>query len=233
MIKKLSLRENLFDIIIYIFSNGICAEDFFLPITKMFQYFSNNLELNSESKEDYKEVNDYKFLSYYDSFIVKDINGINKMEKTKEYIGHKLMWYIDMCLRGNKFASGIEIDLLRFNVNSYEYKKFIAYIYFWILREDIFLTLLRFDSYTLFNLLLYLFTERDITKIIKNFDFSTINADSLDELIKQQENGSYLVTNISKKKEDKEKEIKNKDEKEEDEKENEVEQEKGEIDEKK
>ena len=61
-------------------------------------------------------------------------------------------------------------------------KKFIAYIYFWILREDIFLTLLRFDSYTLFNLLLYLFTERDITKIIKNFDFSTINADSLDEL---------------------------------------------------
>ena len=215
MIKKLSLQENLFDIIIYIFSNGVCAEDFFLPITKMFQYFSNNLELNSESKEDYKEVNDYKFLSYYDSFIVKDINGINKMEKTKEYIGHKLMWYIDMCLRGNKFASGIEIDLLRFNVNSYEYKKFIAYIYFWILREDIFLTLLRFDSYTLFNLLLYLFTERDITKIIKNFDFSTINDDSLDELIKQQENGSYLVLDIKKLNEIKEKQKKEEEKKEE------------------
>ena len=95
------------------------------------------------------------------------------------------------------------------------YKKFIAYIYFWILREDIFLTLLRFDSYTLFNLLLYLFTERDITKIIKNFDFSTVNADSLDELIKQQENGSYLVLDIKKLNELKEKQKKEEEKKEE------------------
>ena len=40
--------------------------------------------------------------------------------------------------------------------------------------------------------------------MIKNFDFSTISADSLNELIKQQENGSYLAINMTKKKEDKE-----------------------------
>ena len=229
MIKKISIQENLFDLIIYIFSNGTCCEDFFLPITKMYECY-NKLESN---KEEYKEENEYKYISYYDLYIKKGIAGINKMELSKEYIGHKLLWYIDMCFRGKKIYSGIEIDLSKFQVDSKEYNKLISYIYFWILHEDIFFTLLKFDSYTLFSILNYAFTEQRIINIIKNFDFSIISADSLNELIKQQENGSYLVTNISKKKEDKEKEIKNKDEKEEDEKENEVEQEKGEIDEKK
>jgi hypothetical protein len=121
------------------------------------------------------------------------------MELSKEYIGHKLLWYIDMCFRGKKIYSGIEIDLSKFQVDSKEYNKLISYIYFWILHEDIFFTLLKFDSYTLFSILNYAFTEQRIINIIKNFDFSIISADSLNELIKQQENGSYLVTNISKK----------------------------------
>jgi hypothetical protein len=109
-----------------------------------------------------------------------------------------------MCFRGKKFYSGIEIDLSKFQVDSKEYNKLISYIYFWILHEDIFFTLLKFDSYTLFSILNYAFTEQRIINIIKNFDFSIISADSLNELIKQQENGSYLVTNINKKKEEKE-----------------------------
>lgn len=201
MIKKISLQENLFDLIIYIFSNGTCSEDFFLPITKMFQCYCK-LDLNKDIKEEFKEENEHKFISYYDLYVVKGISGINKMEKRKEYIGHKLMWYIDMCIRGNKFASGIEIDLLRFQVESKNYIKLIAYIYFWILHENIFLTLLKFDSYTLFILLNYFFTERNIVNIIKNFDFSSITADSLHDLIQQQENGEYLVKNINKQNEE-------------------------------
>ena len=199
MIKKLSLQENLFDLIIYIFSNGSCSEDFFLPITKMFQVF-NKLEAN---KEIYKEENEHKYISYYDLYVVNGITGINQMEKTKEYIGHKLMWYINMCLGGNKFAPPIETDLMRFDVESEEYYKLIAYIYFWILHEDVFLTLLKFDSYSLFFLLENFFTEIEIIKIIKNFDFSTITADSLHELIQQQENGSYLILSMNKIKEEK------------------------------
>ena len=212
MIKKISLQENLFDLIIYIFSNGTCSEDFFLPITKMFQCYCK-LDLNKEIKEEFKEENEHKFISYYDLYVMKGISGINKMEKRKEYIGHKLMWYIDMCLRGNKFASGIEIDLLRFQIESNNYIKLIAYIYFWILHENIFFTLLKFDSYTLFILLNYFFTERNIVNIIKDFDFSSITADSLHDLIQQQESGAYLVKNLNKQKEEKDEETEIKEEK--------------------
>jgi hypothetical protein len=87
MIKKLSIQENLFNLMMYIFSNGNCAEEYFLPITKMFECF-NKLETN---KEIFKEENEHKYISYYDLYAVNGISGINKMELTKEYIGHKLM----------------------------------------------------------------------------------------------------------------------------------------------
>ena len=211
MIKKLSMQENLFDLIIYIFSNGNCAEDYFLPITKMFECF-NKLETN---KGIYKEENEHKYISYYDLYVADGINGTNKMEQTKEYIGHKLMWYINMCLSGNKLGPSIAVDSSIFDNKSNEYIKLIAYIYFWILHEDVFLTLLKFDSYSLFILLEQFFTEAYIINLIKNFDFSTINADSLNELIKQQENGSYLILNMNKITEEEKEEKKEAEEKEE------------------
>ena len=211
MIKKLSMQENLFDLIIYIFSNGNCAEDYFLPITKMFECF-NKLETN---KGIYKEENEHKYISYYDLYVLDGINGTNKMEQTKEYIGHKLMWYINMCLSGNKLGPSIAVDSSIFDNKSNEYIKLIAYIYFWILHEDVFLTLLKFDSYSLFILLEQFFTEAYIINLIKNFDFSTITADSLNELIKQQENGSYLILNMNKITEEEKEEKKEAEEKEE------------------
>ena len=210
MIKKLSMQENLFDLIIYIFSNGNCAEDYFLPITKMFECF-NKLETN---KGIYKEENEHKYISYYDLYVLDGINGTNKMEQTKEYIGHKLMWYINMCLSGNKLGPSIAVDSSIFDNKSNEYIKLIAYIYFWILHEDVFLTLLKFDSYSLFILLEQFFTEAYIINLIKNFDFSTITADSLNELIKQQENGSYLILNMNKITEEEKEEKKEAEEKE-------------------
>ena len=137
MIKKLSMQENLFKFIKYIFSDGNCAEDYFLPITKMFEWF-NKLETN---KVIYKEENDDIYISYYYFYAVNGISRINKMELTKEYIGHKLKWYINMCLSGNKLCLSIAEDSLIFDNESNEYIKLIAYIYLWILHEDVFLNL--------------------------------------------------------------------------------------------
>ena len=78
MIKKLSMQENLFDLIIYIFSNGNCAEDYFLPITKMFECF-NKLETN---KGIYKEENEHKYISYYDLYVLELMEQI-KWNKLK------------------------------------------------------------------------------------------------------------------------------------------------------
>ena len=196
-LKKLAVKEKLFDLITFIFANGDSCEDFFFPITKMFNAYSKEVQKENAKKEgDKNKEDEYKYFSYYDLYIKKGINGINQMEKCKEYIGHKLLWYIEMCLKGNKFGSGIEPELLIFEYGSIEYKKFISYIYFWILQEQIFKALLEFDSYSLFLVLSLFFIEPKIIKIIKNFDFSTINVDSLQKLIKEQEDNTYLMRSM-------------------------------------
>ena len=191
-LKKLAVKEKLFDVITFIFAHGDCCEDFFFPITKMFYAYSKEVQKENAKREAEKN-NEDEYFSYYDLYLKKGVNGINKMEKCKEYIGHKLLWYIEMCLKGKKFASPIEADLLEFQTGSIEYKKFISYIYFWILQEQIFKDLLEFDSYSLFSVLIPFFIDPKIIKIIKNFDFSTINVDLLQKLVKEQEDNSYLM----------------------------------------
>ena len=194
-IKRLAVKENLFSLLIFIFSNGNCYEDFFLPITKMYQTYSR---LNSSDKEEEKDDNneENKFFNYCEIYGEKGIKGINEMERSKEYVGHKLLWYIEQCLKGNKYASGIDVELLKFQMNSDNYKYFVATIYFWILQEKIFFTLLNFDSYSFFYILNLFFTESKIMKIIQNFDFSLITVDKLNKLIEEQENNSYFMKDM-------------------------------------
>ena len=197
-IKKLAIKDNLFSLLIFIFSNGKCYEDFFLPITKMYQtYVKENEKSEKSEKEKNKENEENKFFNYCDKYGEKGIKGINEMERCKEYIGHKLLWYIEQCLKGNKYASGIDVDLLKFQMSSDSYKKFVATMFLWILQEKIFLTLLQFDSYSFFAVLNLFFTETKIMNIIRDFDFSTITGDKLQKLIEEQENNTYFLKDMT------------------------------------
>ena len=195
-IKRLAVKENLFSLLIFIFSNGDCYEDYFLPITKMFQIYLKEKEKSEKEIED--NNNEYKYFNYCEKYGEKGIKGINEMERCKEYIGHKLLWYIEQCLKGNKYASEIEVDLLKFQMNSEKYKKFVATIYFWLLHEKIFFTLLNFDSYSFFSILNIFFTDSKIMKIIREFDFSTITSEKLQKLIEEQENNTYFMKDMQK-----------------------------------
>ena len=198
MIKKLAVKENLFNLIIFIFSNGCCAEDFFFPISKLFMTYSQKFKAETEKTKNEKidKAGQTENVSFYDSFIKRGIKGINEMENCKEYIAHKLLWYIEMSLKGNKYASGIEVELLKFQTSSEDFKKFIAYIYFWILQKQIFPILLEFDSYSLFSVISIFFTEPKIIKIIKNFDFSLIDMKLMESFFNEEEFDKYLTRNM-------------------------------------
>ena len=151
-------------------------------------YYAYSKEVIKERKNGKKNSvslneNENHFFSYYDLYIKNGIKSINKMENCKEYILHKLLWYIEMCLKGKKFASGIEVDLLKFETSSNSYKKFIAYLYFWILQENIFKSLLEFDSYSFFSVINLFFVEPQIIKILNNYDFSEINSDLIQHFV--------------------------------------------------
>ena len=195
LIKKIAVQDNIYNLIIFLFSNGDLSEDFFLPISKMFNAYSKAVKKETGEIKEKNNEKEYKYFSYYDLYIKRGIKGINEMELCKEYIWHKLLWYIEMCLKGNKYTSGRK-EILKFEIDSEIYIKFIAYIYFWILQEKVFQVLLEFDSYSFFSVLILFFTEPEIIKIINNYDFSTINADLIQKLIDEQENNTYFMRNM-------------------------------------
>ena len=73
-------------------------KDYFKPVTFIYDKFINS-----------KEIND--FSTYEDLFKNKKI-PLSEIKNSKQYIGHKLLWYLDMSIRGNKFSLGMDANLL-------------------------------------------------------------------------------------------------------------------------
>ena len=176
-IKKISFKENLFSLMILIFSNSKGYENLFFPVAKMYKVFEEKI----------KNAKDLKFRSYIDTYGNDSIKGISIMEDSIEYIGHKLLWYIDMSIRGNKFSLGMDVNLLKFDTSSKDYKSFIALIFYWILEEDVFTNLIRFDSYSLFNILGLFLTDQLLLNIVKNYDFTQFNKNMIRSMINEDE----------------------------------------------
>ena len=181
-IQKLATDDNLFSLVIFIFSNGSSYQDYFKPIKQMFQFYISQKEYEFEFNNENKK--EYKYFNYCEIYGFKGLRGIKELEKSKEYVGHKLLWYIEQSLKGNKLAPPANFDLLKFNVSSDNYKKFIALVFYWILQEKVFLTLLNFDSSSFFSILTLFFTEQNLIKILQDFNFSLFSDDKHQNLIK-------------------------------------------------
>ena len=176
-IKKISFKENLFSLMILIFSNCNGYKNLFLPIAKIYKVFDEKI----------KGKEKFEFKSYVDTFGHDNIQGINKLEESTEYIGHKLLWYIDMSLKGNKFSLGMDVNLLKFNKESKDYEGFVALIFYWILQENIFLNLIKFDSYSFLNIISLFFTDTTLLNIIKTYDFSLFSENMIAQLSEENE----------------------------------------------
>ena len=183
-IKKIAFKEHLFSLMILIFSNSNNYEDFFLPVGKMYKSFEEKIKKKN-----------LEFKSYFDMCGTNDIKDINNIEISTEYIGHKLLWYIDMALKGNKFSLGMDVNYLKFDTRSEEYKCFIATLYYWILQDEIFINLMKFDSYSFFNIMTNFVNEPYISKIIKNYDFKKVNPSFLKKI--QEESDTVFLTKKS------------------------------------
>ena len=195
-IKKISFKENLFSLMILIFSNCKGYENLFLPAAKMYKVFEEKIKAS--------ENNQYS--SYVETFGNDSIKGINMMEDSTEYIGHKLLWYLDMSIKGNKFSLGMDANLLKFDTTSKDYISFIALIFYWILQEDVFTNLVKFDSYSFFSIISQFLTDQTLLNIIKNYDFTEFNRNIIEKI------SSIDDINFLKDKEDKNKQNdKNKD----------------------
>jgi len=151
-IKDICKKNNFISSIIYIYMNGE-NEDIFYPIDKLFEIFFQA-----------KEIPKDKFISYQNI-----INTLPKeeIEKSRQYLGHKLFWYINLCIDGIRFPKNEKIS-------EEKWTPLIQKIFLWLLKNNVMKELILFDSFSYFTLLEKLLSDEKNLNIIKNIEYDVI-----------------------------------------------------------
>ena len=142
--------------------------DYFKPIQYLYNLFENKLK-NKKEDESIKEEY-YKFITEHCMKYYND-NTLT----CNDYIGHKLFWYIDKCLSNEEYPKGNNLPKEAFEETC---KKILLFLTL----ENVMSILLKFDSFTYFNLLTKLFTTHKLYRIMelniekKKFPFAGLEA---------------------------------------------------------
>ena len=89
LIKDISLQYDFFSEIIYICTNSL--NDYFYPLLLMYKKFSSLFNENNV-------IRDGQFLQIINDQDNKIENKYQIFENTKEYLGYKIFWYINICI---------------------------------------------------------------------------------------------------------------------------------------
>ena len=134
-IKEQIKSLNLISPLINLYMNG-STEDYFAPVSLMFQHFTMANELND-------------FTNYHDAL---ELNSVKTVLNSKQYYGHKILWYFRLCLTGRKFPNSEELmkkDL---------FNALIPDITYWLMTEKVMNSFLEFDPKYYFNILKNIFS---------------------------------------------------------------------------
>ena len=156
LIKKISLQYEYYSTIIYIYTNAL--NDYFYPLLIMYEKFNSLFVKNNNN-------NDNTFMEIINDKYNKIPNKYETLEKTKEYLGYKIFWYINISIKGQKYPN--------FNELIDERTYFDIIVVFFIFYTNA-LNLRLFDSYTYFLILENFFTDKNILYIIKQINKNLI-----------------------------------------------------------
>ena len=134
-IKEKIKELNLFSPLIYLYMEG-SSEDYFAPLDIMFHYFERADELSNFTT--YSEVLEYE--------------TIQTVLNSKQYSGHKILWYLKLCLTGRKFPNNEE------KMKPELFDKLIPDITYWLITEKVMKVFIDFDPKDYFNILKNIFS---------------------------------------------------------------------------
>ena len=134
-IKEKIKELNLISPLIYLYMNG-SYEDYFAPINIMFQYFNKANELPN-------------FTTYNEAL---ESEKMKTVLNSKQYYGHKILWYLRLCLTGRKFPNNEE------KMKPELYNKLIPDITYWLITEKVMNVFINFDPKDYFNILKNIFS---------------------------------------------------------------------------
>ena len=170
--------ENLFltTPLIYICVNGK-NQDYFEPVLRIYEKFISSTEIPD-------------FISYEDLLTTKKLS-LKQIQSSKQYIGHKLFWYIKKSLTGKKFPNYNE------NMDRDMYHNAISKIVYWLLSDEVLYNLIFFETKTYFEIFTYIFSNEELIEVLEdNNDIDEKKKEAF-EILKKKENSNYTFININ------------------------------------
>ena len=151
-------------------------KDFIKPVSLLFEKYQKATPIES-------------FTNYQELIKVKKI-PLEKIKESKQYIGHKLIWFLQKTLDGKKFPNYIE------RIDGVVYFLSVTTITYWLLTEKVFNELILLDTTTFFNIINYIFSNEDIIESFEeNNEDNEKKAEAL-KILKRDGNNSYKSQNI-------------------------------------
>ena len=169
--------ENLFltTPLIYICVNGQ-SQDYFEPVLRIYDKFITSTEIPD-------------FVSYENLFTTKKLS-LREIQSTKQYLGHKLFWYIKKSLTGKKFPNYNE------NMDRKMYHKAISKVTYWLLSDEVLYNLLFFETKTYFEIFTYILSNDELIEVLdENNDYDENKKEAF-EILKKKQNSAYTFVNI-------------------------------------
>ena len=150
-------ENNLVTPLIYIYMNaGDKEENCFKPIEIMYDMYVNAILISNLD-------------SYNDCL---NLVEVNVLEKSKQYVYHKLFWYINLILDQKKFPLNNPID-------NKQYELLLPQILLWLLHDKHITNFIEFDSFTVLTVMARFFTEVKIFNIIKSIPFDKTKSEGI------------------------------------------------------
>ena len=180
LIRKVSIQYDFFSTLIYIYTNA--KNDFFTPLILMNNKF-NTMANDKNITNLFMEIILGKKI---DNFQEK-IKAYENFEKTKEYLGFKIFWYVYICLKGQKYPKFNEL------IDDTTYQDIIAVLFIFYCDAS---NLRLFDSYTYFNILEIFFSDKNILRLIKQINKNNLIAIQKKNNIQLFSNNDNMDINI-------------------------------------
>ena len=89
--------------------------------------------------------------------------SLNEIKTSKQYYGHKLLWFIKLCLSGRKYPNHEKIE-------ENDFKNLVKKINLWLLEKEVMGELVKFDSNNYFILLKNIYSVDNTYNFILDAD---------------------------------------------------------------
>ena len=130
--------------------------DYFSLIEYLYNKYLKKAEKEKENNYENKEKIEYiKLMSEHDMKYFYD-----KPLSCSDYLGHKLLWYIDKCLRNEEYPKNNCLP-------PKEFEETCKKIFLFLTLDNVMEVLIKFDSFSYFQLLTKLFTEYRLYKLME------------------------------------------------------------------